>query len=105
MLFGCDRKSIEKKLIKIGSIKLNHNLDIQTLIETIRFVKIFKKGMLNSKQRILAKLTKDHYLESSSDASGADDFEKNMSLLVGYNISGKIDKSLLKQIYRSRAPN
>jgi hypothetical protein len=105
MLFGCDRKSSEKKLIEIGSLKLDHNLDIRTLIETIRFVKIFRKGMLNSKQRILAKLTKTHYLESSSDASDADDFEKNMNLLVGYNISGEIDRSLLKQIYRSKAPN
>jgi hypothetical protein len=48
LLFGCARKDGYKKLIELGSSKLDKSLDIMTLIETIRFVNIFRKTMLNS---------------------------------------------------------
>jgi hypothetical protein len=59
--------------------------------------------MLNSNQHMLAQVTKDHYLEQSSEAPDeGENHEKNLSKLVGYTISQPIDRSLLKRVLGSK---
>ena len=81
---------------------MDQTLDVRTLIETIRFVKIFRETLLQKNQRILAQFTKDHYLEKSSEASDEEqDHEEKIGGLVGYTISNNLDRSLLKRIVGS----
>jgi len=88
----CVRKGKYKGQIKIGVKKLEKTLDIQTLIEAIRVVKILRRALLNREQLILSKLSKSNFLESSSEASLEDNaVEAKIATLLGYPITSHVD--------------
>jgi len=63
----CIRKTKYKQLIDNGNRKIDHSLDIRTLIETIRAVKLLKKLFLSKEQKTMSKVTKLNYVGSESD--------------------------------------
>jgi hypothetical protein len=63
----CIRKTKYKQLIDNGNRKIDNSLDIRTLIETIRAVKLLKKLFLSKEQKTMSKVTKLNYVGSESD--------------------------------------
>jgi hypothetical protein len=98
----CVRKSKFKSKIKIGTSKLEKTLDLQTLIEAIRAVKILRKALFNREQLILSKLSKSNFLDSSSEADSTDDSETKINSLLGYPVVRHVDLNLLRLIWGRR---
>jgi hypothetical protein len=64
----CIRKTRFKKLIDKGNSKIGQTLDIRTLIETNRAVRVLKKILLNARQKKMTKLTKLNFLRSETSS-------------------------------------
>jgi len=84
----------------MGTSKLEKTLDLQTLIEAIRAVKILRKALFNREQSILSKLSKSNFLESSSEVESTDDpDETKINSLLGYPVTKHVDLNLLRLIW------
>ena len=62
----CFGKSRYRKIINKGTEKIDQSLDIRTLIETNRTVKILKRVLLNYRQAVMCDLTKLSYVGSET---------------------------------------
>ena len=63
------RKTKFKQLIDKGNKKIEQSLDIRTLIETTRVMRVIKSLILNKNQKALSRLTPLNYIcsETSSE--------------------------------------
>ena len=80
-----------------GENKLAETLDIVTLLEAQRSIRMLKKLMLSPNQLFLAKLGCQNYLSPNETENKSSD-EKNIEALVGYPISKELDILLLDNI-------
>lgn len=98
------RKTKFKQLIDKGNKKIDQLLDIRSLIETTRAIRVLKRLFLNRHQRVMSRLTPLNYigLETSSDNDKAltdsDQHRSTIQKLDGYKISDKVDRKLMSLI-------
>ncbi len=64
----CIRKTRFKKLIDKGNKKIDQSLDIRTLIETNRAIRVLKKILFNARQKKMSKLTKLNFFGSETSS-------------------------------------
>jgi hypothetical protein len=62
------RKTRFKKLIDKGNSKIDESLDIRTLIETNRAIRVLKRIFLNKRQKAMSRLTKLNFLGSETSS-------------------------------------
>jgi reverse gyrase len=62
----CIGKSRYRKIIEKGTNKIDQSMDIRTLIETNRTVKILKRVLLNYRQSVMCDLTRLSYVGSET---------------------------------------
>ena len=98
------RKSRYKRLFEKGVKRIDKSLDIRTLIETVRSVKVLKKILLNKWQRILSAFNKYTYIDTESSSEDKDvpqageEHEMYVAGLLGYNKNDIVDKRLIKLV-------
>ena len=54
------------KLVKKGNKIVDNSLDLKAILETQRMVSILSNILLNSKQKVLAKMSKEYYLDAET---------------------------------------
>lgn len=115
----------QQLLFRRAQKRLNHELDIKTLIKTVRTFRLVNQSILGQQQRFLLKYQKNHQLETGSESEDSEsDHEIAHEVLIEsedpfiriaalarmkkiiYDFQGKelkpIDRQLFRGIYQSR---
>ena len=106
MLLSCLPRFIDRtryrKIIDRGTEKIDDSLDIRTLIETNRTVKILKRVLLNYRQSVMCELARHNYLASESSDDGVKDIfvepDDMVQNLMWYKIESLTDRKLIRLI-------
>ena len=77
-----------------GKDKVTNSLDLLSLIETQRTVRLIKSVLLNPQQLLIHHHSRSHFLEELSEEEDLGD----PSILVGYTPRGKLDRRLIKDM-------
>ena len=83
-------------LLNRGLQKIDRALDLIQLVRLRNRMKSLESVLYNRKQRILNKFSKWNYLDEYSSLNSEDENSaQSINKLVGYKVSGKMDKRLL----------
>ena len=82
-------------MVKIGSDRVTNSLDLLSLIDTQRTVRLLKSVILNPQQILMHKHSRSYCLE---EFSGEEEKELDPSILEGYTPGGKIDRKVIREM-------
>ena len=95
---SCIRRTRLKKLVNKGNKRIEEHLDIRTLIETSRAMRVLKKILFNARQKKMTKLTKLNFLgletfsEEERVMTDEEKHKADIEKFLGYKITSKIDR-------------
>ena len=89
------RKRDDEKYFNSGIKKIKRSLDLVTFLNTQRRLKVLEHSIFNSRQKQLARINQNYYLQESTSHSSTKCLG-NSAQLVGYKLQGTLDQRLLK---------
>jgi hypothetical protein len=88
------RKRVDEKYFDSGVKKIKRSLDIVTFLKTQRRLKVLEHAIFNSRQKQLARINQNYYLQESTSPSS--EYFRNPAQLIGYKLQGTLDERLMR---------